>query len=330
MEIPLDELSHSHLELLNIGAEHAHDAHALCNDVAAMIFPSAITPPTEATISAVTGKLVSLVGDIEDKIRPRSAGNSGSIPETWPLLARSGFLRDVDLIDFTLSRVSEDRLDAKIDQATGLLLAQLLDHAEYNVADAVQILLAADSLHRRVKGLSFQALRPELLHQLCWRVVAALEVAHGHRNVEILENARKLLADYDEAQTVQAAARKAVHFLGTELQDELMDPARSGLHLHVAAVATKLDIDHDHVLRLIDSISIAPLALMLRASGVAYELAMSNIYLFKGFQLTRREIALIEKNYQKVAVDVARTEVRRWAMARAQYLMFQQSRQVAK
>ena len=61
MELHLDKLPDSKQDLLTVGATHARDVHALCNDVAAMIFPSAVTPPTEATISAVTVKLVALV-----------------------------------------------------------------------------------------------------------------------------------------------------------------------------------------------------------------------------------------------------------------------------
>ncbi|MEP7349007.1 MAG: hypothetical protein ABI668_03545 [Sphingorhabdus sp.] len=324
MELPLDELPNKREELLAVGAVHARDVHALCNDVAAMVFPSAITPPTEATISAVTGKLVALVSDIESRLQISRADAAGGLPGTWQLLARSGFLREADLVDFMLARVAEDRLEAKIPASTPQLSAQLLAHADANIAEAAQSLLAADSLHRRTRGLSYQALRPELLHRLCWRVVAALEVGNGRRDEQVVENARALISDYDEGQTALTAAHKLVHFLDEEYLADLLDPEKAGLHIYVARLAQGLQIDHDHVLHLIDSHSSAPLGVMLRAVGCNAEQAMASIYLFKGFSLTPRDVALFERGFEVLEQDIAHAEVCRWGYARAQYLAFQQ------
>lgn len=322
MEPHLDELPKNQEDLLTVGAMHAHDVHALCNDVAAMIFPSAVTPPTEATISAVTAKLVALVTDIEVRLMGIEKGTPVGMPSTWRLLAQSGFLREPDLIDYILARVAEDRLENKIAGSAHLLPAELLDHADPNVADAAQALLAADSLHRRTRGFTYQALRPELLHQLCWRLVAAIEVGNGARDAAVVANARALLAEYDESRTAQASARKLIHFLGETRQIDLLDPERAGLQLYVAGLANRLGIDHDHVLHLIDIGSSAPMSVMLRAAGSGAEQALSAIYLFKGFALTPRDIALFEMGFEYLDPEVAKAEVHRWAYARAQFLMF--------
>jgi hypothetical protein len=322
MEPHLDELPKAREDLLTVAAAHARDVHLLCNDVAAMIFPSAMTPPTEAKISAVTGKLVALVADIEAQLHGSEGDKPTGLPKTWPLMAQSGFLRDADLIDFILARVAEDRLETIIASSTQSLPAILLDHADPNVADAAQALLAADTLHRRTRGFTHHALRPELLHQLCWRIVAAIEVGNGDRDARVVDRARELLAEYDESRTAEAAARKVVHFLGDDRQADLQDPITAGLQLYVACLANVLEIDQDHILHLIDIGSSAPLSVMLRAAGNNAEQAKKTIYLFKGFELTPHDIAMFETDFEDLHPDAAKLTVREWAYLRSQFLVF--------
>ena len=321
MEPHLDELLNSQINLITVGVLHARDVHALCNDVSAMIFPTAVSPPTEALISAVTSKLVALVSDIEAQLCEEEIGQISGMPQTWSLLAKSGFLRERDLVDFVLARVAEDRLEQKLEGSTRQLPAKLLDHLDPNIAEAAQALLAADSLHRRARRFSYQALRPELLHQLCWRIVAALEVAHGHRSAPVIANARSLLSDYDEGRTAAAAARKIVYFLGEDYCAELMDPSLAGVQLFIAHLANKLAIEQDHILHLIDINSSAPFAIMLRALGWNAEQAMATIYLFKGFALTPRDIGMFNADFERLQPDEALEEVRKWAQLRTQYLL---------
>ena len=95
-------------DLLSIARVHARDVDALCQDVASIIFPSAVHTPSEATISAVSVKLLQIVRDIEARLQeatPKSVSG--------PLLARSGFLRETEIADFALARVAEDNLMAR-------------------------------------------------------------------------------------------------------------------------------------------------------------------------------------------------------------------------
>ena len=189
------------------------------------------------------------------------------------------------------------RLEEKLATSTRHLPAQLLNHPDPNVAEAAQTLLAADSLYRRARGYSYQALRPELLHQLCWRLVAAIEVDNGKRDIAVIASARALLSEYDEGRTAQAAALKLSHFLGNERRSDLLDPNTAGLHLFVAHIANELEIDQDHVFQLIDIGSSAPFVIMLRAVGIDAERAMAIIYLFKTFALTPRDIGLFDRGF---------------------------------
>ncbi|HEV7233011.1 MAG TPA: hypothetical protein VGN36_02115, partial [Sphingorhabdus sp.] len=196
-------------QLLKVAGDHARDIHALCADVAAVIFPTAIMPPSEATINAVSSKLLQIVFDIEMKALQ---GVSAQPPATWPTLSRTGFLREPDLIDFLLTRVAEDRLETASGGDNLAMPTRLLDHPDGNIAEAAQVLLAANSLHRHGTGNSYLALSPELLHKLCWRVAAAIEVVEGARRPEVIDAVRSVIAQYSEANRAQAAARKIVHF----------------------------------------------------------------------------------------------------------------------
>jgi hypothetical protein len=326
LEARLSTLPETNTDLLIVGAEHARDVLALCADVASIIFPTAITPPTEAEISGVTVKLVSLVSDIEAMLRGKLENPARELPGTWPLLAQSGFLSDLDLIDYMLARVAEDRLDKKLAAITGQLPVLLLDHADPNVADTAQALLAAVSLHRRAKGSSHRALRPELLHLLCWRLVAAIEVVDGFRDRRVVDNARALLADYDESATAQVAAGKLIHFIGQEYRADLADPEKAGLQLLVAYLAHRVGLDYDHVLHLMGRGSVAPLAVMLRAAGYDAVQAMTVVCFFNGSLLSSRDVGLFEQGFDSLDTATAVAEILKWSKERSRYLMFSNAR----
>lgn len=317
----MDHLFGQNDDLLSVAATHASDIDALCADVAAIIFPTAINPPTDAVITAVSTKLVQLVSEIESKLLARP-NEPNSTPVTWTLLYRSGFLREADLVDFVLARVSEDRLEARLDAKKATLPARLLDHADGNVADSAQILLAADSLHRRSRGNAYLALPPELLHKLCWRIVAALEVSQGQRSPDVIAAARNLIANYDEGQTIISAARKVVHFIGNDHRSELLDPEQSGLHLFIARISAEVNLDHDHILRLIDSGSSAPLSVMLAALEISKEDASNILMLLSGQRLTLREAAIFDNCYSLIEHEAVAAEIAAWSVSRSNYLAF--------
>lgn len=310
-----------HDHLLKVAADHARDIHALCTDVAAIIFPSAIVPPTEATINAVSAKLLQIVSDIEMAVSPGEAGKS---PATWNILARSGFLREPDLVDFILARVAEDRLEAAINSSTCHMPTALLDHPDGNIADAAQTLLAAESLHRHVLGNIHLTLTPELLHKLCWRVAAGLEVINGTRRPEVVAAVRGVIREYSEANRAPAAASKIVHFSGEVDRLAFLNPLEAGVHLHVAAISAAVDLDHDHVLRLVGAGSCAPYALMLAACGVSKSDAVEAIYLFRKDALTPREVGIVDVGYDNLDRSDAIIEIGKWASSRTNYLTFGQ------
>ncbi len=307
--------------LLKVGADYARDINAVCADVSAVIFPSAIVPPSDAMINATSSKLLQIISDIEAQLLSSERSSS---PQTWEMLARSGFLREAELIDFILARVAEDRLSAKAD-GSATLPERLLDHADGGIADTAQMLLASESLHRLAAGNAHLGMPAELLHKTVWRVVAALEVIQGVRQQDVLMAARTVIAEYSEANRIQAAARKLVHFMDASEREELLDPKMSGLQLHTAAISALLDLEHDHVLRLIDASSSFPYAILLKAAAVPKAKAIEAIFLLRGDTLSAREAGIIDNGYDLLETASASAEAERWATARAHYLAFGQA-----
>lgn len=313
----MDQLVGQKEDFLSVARAHARDADILCLDVAAAIFPSALHPASEATISAVSVKLLTIIRDIE-----ASLSDGSNDPQIWQLLARSGFLREPDLVDFALARVAEDRIEALLGADHPSMVTKLLDHANVNVVDAAKVLLAADSLHRHSKGASYRAMPPELLHKTVWRVVAAMEVTRGTRSAKVIDAARNVIASYDEAATARVAARKLVHFVGPEVHGSLRDPKQAGLHLFVAALGVELSLEHDHILRIIDFDSALPLIVMLAGAGFAKANALGLVLEIRTQKLIAREAAFFEVEYAGIDADAARQEIASWAAARSFLLTF--------
>ncbi len=304
-------------DLLSIACAHARDVDALCQDVASIIFPSAVHTPSEVTISTVSVKLLQIVRDIEARLQGASQESI-----TGPLLARSGFLRETDIVDFALARVAEDNLMARLGGGFSQLAVELLDHEDTNVTEAAQALLAADSLQLRSQGRSYLTLPPELLHKMCWRIVAALEVLSGSRSDKTIHNARALITSYDEARTAPASARKIVHFLSDEDRASLSNPHHAGIHLFVAQLSAELNIGHDHILRLIDFESAFPMMVMLAAASLPKNVALQTMIDLRAQILSPREAALFEAKYTHFIPEMAQQQLSDWSSARLLFLSF--------
>lgn len=321
MGIPLDHGVDHNDQLLKVAAEDARDINAVCADVATVIFPLAMMPPSEAMIAAVSTRLRQIILDIESAILPTDIVASLA---TWPVLARSGFLREPDLIDFILARVAEDTLEAVVKNGDATLLPLLLDHPNDNIAEAAQTLLAAESLHRHAAGNSHSGLSAELFHRLCWRVAAAHEIIQGSRQPSVIAAVRTAIAQYSEAKRAQSAAAKIVHFCAPAERSKFLSLATAGVHLHVAVLSAMLELDQDHVVRLIAAGSSGPYAVMLAAAGVSKINAIEAIYLVRGGSLTAREAGIFDAGYESLDPRNAGAEIAKWVSIRTQYLAFGQ------
>lgn len=325
MEPVLEKQTLTDNSLLSNADYHARDAQAQCVDVAAMIFPTGHAIPADSLISAVSTILYGTISTIINAVAPAIANDPVHTQSVWQLLSRSGFLREPTLVDFALARCAEVRLNANIAKngqtaKTAQLPALLLDDANPHLADAAQILLAAEGMRGRAGMSAAHELSPETLHQSVWRVVAAIEVISGQRDGDIIDAAKNMLARHDEGQIARIAARKAVHFLTPNAQ--LLNADEAGLDLYIAALAVEIGLDHDHVLRLIAAHSSAPLAMMLRARRTNRVAALEAICLVKGFDLTPRDVTDLENFYDEIDPDQTRAVILRWSIERAAFLAF--------
>ncbi len=327
MEPDLEKPINPEVELLATASYHARDAQSRCVDVAAMLFPTGHNIPSDALISSVSSGFHGLVSAIQKAVMPSLADDAETMTSCWQLLSRSGFLREPPLIDFMLARHAEQHLSVNLAKASSVAITEqlpvlLIDNVNPYIAESAQILLAAGGMRGLSGAQLHHELSPELLHQTVWRVVAALQILRGMRDVDVIEHAKEMLATHEEGQIARVAARKLVHFLGGNDALLLGSPETAGLDLYISALAADVGIDHDHVLRLIDAHSCAPFVTVLKARGTMREDAMAVLILLKGFDLTPREISVFDEGYNRLSPEMAHAEVERWVIERASYLAF--------
>ena len=331
MEPPLENGLQNQLQndadLIGAASYFAHDALSQCTDVSTMAFAVGHKPPTEQMLSAVATIIRNIVLGIENAIIGDHEYLMTGTPVSWPLLLQSGFLRDTALVDFALSVFAAERLNTRIlangeIQLVDQLPAQLLVHKNALIAAAAQSLLANETEIRRSPQLIHRQMNSELLHKTTWRIVAALQVIGDHKNVMHIANSKSFLNGHDETNSLHASARKIVFFLNGETDDLVLNPAHAGTAIFAAALSAKAGLDQDHVLRLIDGHSSAPLALLLRACEVHRDAAMETICLFKGFDLTPLEVISIERYYDVITVSDANTAIAQWGAERMRLLTF--------
>lgn len=243
----------------------ARAAQALRDDLLAVLFPHGDLPPTEFLQTQVKLKLLALVNGIESRL---NGNRTEKEQQSWEMLSRAGFLREPALVHFALARLAEERIADHMVHAgvspLAQLPAELLGHENGRLAELAKQLLQAErwsadsDLYRRLDS--------EVLHQLCWRIVAVRQRQDPAISDEVLAAARELLAA--QAKDVALVARKLVFFLGPEHRQALDDPGRAGLHLFVAALSQENGVNPDLLYRMIDDTSVAPLLLLLRARGI--------------------------------------------------------------
>ncbi len=325
MEPNLEHLTDPH-EFIVTAAMHARDADSVCQAVGIIISLKSIERPSEAMLSSVNTFLWNAVLEIEQNLRPDLSRNEQNQPNTWDLLRGSGLLTDPVLVDYALARFAEKQLHAAVNrgnetQELQQLAIRLLNHKNPSVVAAAQSFQSAVSKQQAATGVVLNNFDAQLLHKLCWRVIAAWEILEGHKDPASANAARELLSNHDEARTFRSAARKLIFFLDHEDRKSLAKPQDASIYLFVAWIAAELAIDYDHAIRLAASQSITPLAIMLRAVGLDQERAMEILFLLKGFDLRPAEVTMFERNYAGLSEYDAAQAIMAWRAERARLLL---------
>jgi hypothetical protein len=250
-------------DFLEMANGQVRAAHALRDDLLAVLFPHGDVPPSELLQTRVKLKLLALVDGIERQL----LGQSGE-QRSWEMLARSGLLREKALVHFALARIAEERILRSMQVAGATTLAQLparlLQSDNPNIAEMAGKLLQAEA--KSSDDMLYLRLNAEMLHLLVWRVVAVLQQSALVDNQALTENAKAMLAAHDPDVDQSSAARKLAFFLGPDYREELLQPEKAGLSLFVAGLSQSSAMDSDLVYRLLYEGALEPLALLLRAN----------------------------------------------------------------
>ncbi len=285
-------------------------AEALRDDLLAMLFPRGENLPSEFLQSATRVKLQALVQGIERRL----TGNEGP-PESWNALATSGLLREPSLVNFALARLAEGKLKSCLAsggaaQALVQLPVTLLNHDNPRIAAMAQQLLYAEQQMSSSDRDLFLCLPSADLHQLCWRVVAALSDPDRAVVQDLSTRAAELLAAHDSGKNASAIARKLVFFLGPEYRADLIDPRKAGIQLFIAALAQDYRLDSDFLFNIVGGESPAALLLLLKAQGLPVEQLPSLLVALRGDRDASPELADVYGNIDPVE---ARAAIAAWA-----------------
>ena len=269
-----------------------------------------LTERQRATLSALLPKLLRT---LEDELRAalaetfaqeplRAALSSAHLDIAGPILAQAGATGDSLLVGALLRRAEEHRLH-RAGGAESMLLIELAGDIDPAIASEAMALLITQS----GRFDAFQEpllvrtdLAAELEHHLVWTVAAALrryiveqhEVSAAEADAKLAAAAMRLLADYDEGETLDAHCLRLARALrdAGRLDDAFTHRAlaEAGLPLFLAILAVRTGLDGASVWEIVSARSGRGAALLLRAAGVARAEAGAIL-----FDLTRDEMTLV-------------------------------------
>lgn len=226
---------------------------------------------TDQQRTTITDLLAKLIRTIEDDLRAdlaeaevvrgidtlAAAFTSAHVAIAGPIIERSKLLSDVGLVS-ALVRRTEEHLRLRARTATDMsLLVELMRDEDPVIAEQAMAILIGQS--RRLDAFSEPAavrteLPAELQHRLAWRVAAALReymiTVHGAdpaaADEEIVAATERLLASYDEGDTLDARAMRLVQRLhdSGRLTDGFIERTlpEGSLSLFLAALAVRTGI----------------------------------------------------------------------------------------
>lgn len=222
---------------------------------------------------------------------------STATPIALPLLEPTPLLREPDLVAAMLRRVDEHRLALMLGRDSPYHVAdlaqRLLDIGDPAIAEATMALLIAESRRYDQFGdpaLARTDLQPGPHRKLLWAVAAALRhylvagqgMAEARADLLLASAVRGLLAEHDDADTLEARADALAKLLDArDLIDDrlLVDALEEGwLALFTAAIAARAGMDSSGVWSMVTDPGGLMLGTVLRAIDCAREAAVTMLY----------------------------------------------------
>jgi hypothetical protein len=301
--------------LIEAAAADALHAHGACEDMIAVLFPKGRQLPSEELQAAVGAKFHDLIFSIEFALL--DGEDATGFSHAWQTMVQSGALRQKSLLSFILARVSEERLVARLtaqssSAALSFLPARLIGHANETVARLARNLLSSEQAGRSSRKSLFAQLEPPLLSMMVWKVAEALYLAESVNDEAVKCKAQELLVNHQVANQLSVAAQKLLFAIGSDFRQELINPARAGLHLFVAALAREFSMPHDTIIRMIDAETAAPFAMLLAMRGLTRHDAIAQIQALRGQGRDDSELASLFGQFESVSAESARRVLSRW------------------
>jgi hypothetical protein len=260
-----------------------------------------LTEWQRATVSALVAKIVRSVEDdlrttLADSAPARSsealhaAFTSAHVAIAGPLLERSGAHADAALVAALIRRADEHRRARTRGTSETALLLELIRDDDEAVAEQAMAILIAHSRRFDRFGEPVAArteLSAELEHRLAWRVAAALRlymverhgIAPAQADEAVVEAAKRLLASYDEGDSLEARAMRLARRLSEtgRLDDALLERTLSegSLPLFLAAIAVRASLTHGAAWEIVSDPRGRGAPLLLKACGVGRDEAAS-------------------------------------------------------
>lgn len=250
------------------------------------------------TASTLLGQLVRAIEDalrgalaesFSDHEGLHAALTSAHVAIALPLLERANVLRDDDLGNVLVRRVEEHRFyKANADPAKDDLIVELIRDADGAIAsEAMALLIARSRRFDRFQepAMAETELSAELQHRLVWMVAAALRqymvqrhgIAPGTADSAISAAAARMIADYDEGESLEARAlrlARRLHQTGRLEDALLLRTLEEGcLPLFVAGLALRGALDYQAAWEVLSDPRGRGPALLLRIAEVGRAMA---------------------------------------------------------
>ena len=297
-------------------------------DLEAALFPKSEINLSDRMLSHCHQFLSQIIAAIETELCLRTASqlpvehdilNAISESDQSPAcqsLKKTNMLNNRELLAHVLMVAQRAELQARLLQKISQedlenTFTQYLDHPDAAIGEAAMALLIAQNRSAADHDARITELPAEILYQLVWPIVAALEKVASFEGPELVTAGKSLLAAHDESQSVQSRALRLASLLEQEGQAgaQFPHPFRDGLDLSIARLACHSGLTMDQIMLFTAEPQMARLVILLRGLNIPVDEALS-IFV----ALDRSGSLLIAASYKEIQIEDAQSLIGAWSM----------------
>ena len=313
-------------DLVRRAAAMGSSSAYISNDLAASLFPKSDVQITDRMLSFAQLYLRAIIAEVETQICLIATQNFGVSHESvmaignsdqehcYPVLRSAGLLETRAILDHVFVRALQAELNARLLQKISQenlekTMTRHLDDEEPAIGQAAMALLVAHS-RANANTAHISDLSADMLHELVWSVVAAIEKVSGYAGKGLTDAAQQLLGDHDESGSVSSRALRLAQLLdqADENSDQLSHPLVDGPHLFFAKLARRSALPIELITVFTAEPNMARLVVLLRALDFSSEDALSI------FAALDNGGILTAASYNEIGKEDARELVQSWSM----------------